>query len=238
VDTTAPTVTVDQASGQADPTSASPIRFTAAFSEPVAALTTSDITLAGATGGTVSTVTDGGDHQTITIEVTGMTTAGTVTASISAGATTDTAGNPNTASTSTDDVVTYEPPVVAPPPTLQIAPRVDVLEGRTAQLALTLSAPATAPITVQLATADGPLFGGASASQWLVPDYVGGPRTVTIPAGSTTATVNVATNVDFSFDSWETFTVRITSASGDVQLGNRAGTVTVWDAIWWWLFPQ
>ena len=34
-DTTAPTVTINQAAGQADPTNAIPINFTVVFSEPV-----------------------------------------------------------------------------------------------------------------------------------------------------------------------------------------------------------
>ncbi|HEX2766030.1 MAG TPA: S8 family serine peptidase, partial [Candidatus Limnocylindria bacterium] len=46
-DTTAPTVTINQASGQADPTNASPINFTVVFSEPVSGFTASDVTLSG-----------------------------------------------------------------------------------------------------------------------------------------------------------------------------------------------
>ncbi|MCA9260357.1 MAG: hypothetical protein KDA61_14195, partial [Planctomycetales bacterium] len=46
-DTTAPTVTIDQAAGQGDPTSSSPILFTVVFSEPVVGFTTGDVTLSG-----------------------------------------------------------------------------------------------------------------------------------------------------------------------------------------------
>ena len=49
VDTTAPTVTINQASGQADPTTASPINFTATFSEAVTGFTGSDVSFAGGT---------------------------------------------------------------------------------------------------------------------------------------------------------------------------------------------
>ena len=45
-DTTAPTVTINQAAGQADPTNASPINFTVVFSEPVTGFATGDVTLA------------------------------------------------------------------------------------------------------------------------------------------------------------------------------------------------
>src|SRR5205823_5955037 len=42
-----PTVTVEQAVGQADPTHTSPIHFTATFSEPVTGFTDSDVSLGG-----------------------------------------------------------------------------------------------------------------------------------------------------------------------------------------------
>src|SRR5438034_6831000 len=51
-DTTPPTVTINQAAGQADPTSASPINFTAVFSEPVSGFTGTDVTISGTAGGT------------------------------------------------------------------------------------------------------------------------------------------------------------------------------------------
>src|SRR5439155_716123 len=44
-DTTPPTVTIDQAAGQADPTSSSPISFTAVFSKPVSGFTGAGVTL-------------------------------------------------------------------------------------------------------------------------------------------------------------------------------------------------
>ena len=46
-DTTAPTVTINQAAGQADPTNASPIHFTVVFSEAVTDFATGDVTLGG-----------------------------------------------------------------------------------------------------------------------------------------------------------------------------------------------
>ena len=106
IDTTAPTVTINQAGGQADPTSASPINFTVVFSEAVTGFTAADVTLAGTAGGTlVGTVS--GTGPTYTVAVSGMTTSGTVIASIAAGRAQDAAGNPNTASTSSDNTVTY-----------------------------------------------------------------------------------------------------------------------------------
>jgi hypothetical protein len=107
-DNVAPTVTINQAVGQTDPTNASPITFTVAFSETVTGFTASDVSLAGSTvGGTlVTNVSGSGANYTVT--VTGMTGTGTVVATIPAGAAVDQANNGNTASTFTDNTVTFD----------------------------------------------------------------------------------------------------------------------------------
>ncbi len=112
-DTTQTSVTIDQAAGQADPTSASPINFTAVFSKPVSGFTGAGVTLSGTAGGT-KTATVSGGPSTYNVAVSGMTSSGTVLASIPAGVASDAAGNLNTASTSTDNSVTFTPvsPVV------------------------------------------------------------------------------------------------------------------------------
>ena len=51
-DTTAPTVTINQAAGQADPTNASPINFMVVFSQAVTDFATGDVTLGGTAGAT------------------------------------------------------------------------------------------------------------------------------------------------------------------------------------------
>src|SRR3989442_564141 len=104
-DTSGLTVTIDQAAGQADPTSASPINFTAVFSKAVSDFTAADVTITGTAGGT-KTVTVTGGPTTYTVAVGGMTN-GTVIATIAAGVAHDAAGNGNTASTSTDNTVTF-----------------------------------------------------------------------------------------------------------------------------------
>jgi hypothetical protein len=115
-DNTAPTVTINQAAGQADPTSASPINFTVVFSESVSGFTETDVTIGGTAGGTKTVAVTGGP-STYNVAVSGMTD-GTVIATIAAGKATDAAGNPNTASTSTDNTVTWVPPDTTPPPTI------------------------------------------------------------------------------------------------------------------------
>jgi hypothetical protein len=102
-----PSVTINQAAGQADPTSSSPILFEVLFSEPVTGFTGSDISFAGSTVGGTLAASVSGSGASYTVSVTGMSGSGTVVASIPAGAANDAAGNPSTASTSTDNTVTF-----------------------------------------------------------------------------------------------------------------------------------
>jgi hypothetical protein len=104
-DTLAPTVAINQASSQTDPTIRSPINFTVVFSEAVSGFATGDVSLSGTAGATTATVT--GSGTTYNVAVSGMTASGTVIASIIAGVAQDAAGNLNTASTSADNIVTY-----------------------------------------------------------------------------------------------------------------------------------
>jgi len=104
-----PTVTINQAAGQADPTGTSPINFTVVFGESVSGFATGDVTLSASTaGGTlVGTVT--GSGTTYNVAVTGMTTAGTVIATVPAGVAVNAGALSNVASTSTDNTVTWTP---------------------------------------------------------------------------------------------------------------------------------
>jgi LPXTG-site transpeptidase (sortase) family protein len=109
-----PDVTVEQASGQTDPTNTSPIKFTATFDEPIdtATFTDADLSYSGSTApGTYSaTITEvaPNDGTTFEVEVSGMTSSGDVVLSIEAGKVQDPGGNDNNASTSTDNTVAYE----------------------------------------------------------------------------------------------------------------------------------
>ena len=105
-DSVAPSVTINQAAAQADPTSASPINFTVVFSETVADFATGDVTIGGTSGGT-KTATVTGSGTTYNVAVSGMTTAGTVIASLATGVAHDAAGNASAASASTDNTVAF-----------------------------------------------------------------------------------------------------------------------------------
>ncbi|MEG3960099.1 ELWxxDGT repeat protein, partial [Microcoleus sp. herbarium2] len=121
VDTTPPTVTINEATAQTDPTATSPINFTVTFSEPVTGFDATDIDLSTSTATGTLTPTITGDGPVYTVAVNGMTGSGNVIASIKANSVTDPVGNNNTVSTSTDNRVTYNAP----------APEIQVLDGAT-----------------------------------------------------------------------------------------------------------
>lgn len=120
-----PTVVINQAATQVDPTSVSPINFTVVFSEPVTGFTAAGVTLFGTAGATNKVVT--GSGSTYNVAVSGMTNNGTVIATVSANAATGTVIlNGNTPSTSTDNTVTYNVAIVPPTVTInQAATQVD-----------------------------------------------------------------------------------------------------------------
>ena len=107
VDNTVPTVTINQGSGQADPTSASPITFDVVFSETVMGFDASDIDLSASTVGGTLVASVSGSGATYTVDVTGMLGSGLVIASIPANAAQDTVGHLSGASTSSDNAVTF-----------------------------------------------------------------------------------------------------------------------------------
>ena len=110
-DVTPPTVTINQAANQADPTSQSTIHFTAVFSKPVFDFSPIDVNLSGtAKGSLTDTIT--GSGTTYDVAVTGMQGSGTVIATIPAGQVHDAPGNVNLGSTSTDNSVTYVQPTL------------------------------------------------------------------------------------------------------------------------------
>ena len=103
---TAPTVTINQAIGQADPTMTTPIHFTVVFNRAVTGFAAGKVTLSGSAPGTgVSTLS--GSGTSYDVAVSGMTGSGTVSATLAAGAAHDVLGMASAASTSTDNTVTY-----------------------------------------------------------------------------------------------------------------------------------
>ncbi|MCC8988846.1 MAG: hypothetical protein LM523_14235, partial [Candidatus Contendobacter sp.] len=107
IDKTAPTVTIDEAAGQADPTDASPIVFQVSFNEPVENFGEPDIDLSNSTAPGTLVAQVFGAYALYTVEVTGMTGNGTVVLDIAANAANDPAGNQSGAPTLIDNTVTY-----------------------------------------------------------------------------------------------------------------------------------
>ena len=184
-DNVAPSVTINQAVGQADPTGTSPILYTVTFSEPVTGFVTGDVTFAGTAGG-AKTGTVSGGPTIYTVTTTGMTTSGTVIATILANRATDLAGNNNAASTSTDNTVTWD----VTPPTVtinQAAAQADPTSTSPISYTVTFSEPVTGFVTGDVSFAG--TAGGAKTGT-----VSGGPTIYTVTTtGMTTSGTVIAT---------------------------------------------
>jgi hypothetical protein len=163
---TPPTVTIDQALGQADPTSGSPVQFTVVFSETVTGFTAADVTLAGSAGGTLVAALSGSGAN-YTVSVTGMTTSGTVIASIPAGVAQNTTGEFNIISTSIDNTVTWVD--LVPTVTIdQALGQADPTSGSTVEFTVVFTESVTgfaaADVNLAASTAAGTLLAAVSGS--------------------------------------------------------------------------
>lgn len=107
VDRTRPTVTVNQASDQTDPTSVTAILFDVVFSESITGFDASDVAMGGSASGVTWYVSEI-DGERYRIVVTALAGDGTIAPLIAAAAATDDAGNANLASTSTDGSVFFD----------------------------------------------------------------------------------------------------------------------------------
>jgi hypothetical protein len=128
-DVVGPTVTINQDPLQADPSNSATINFKVVFNESVSDFATGEVTLGGTAGATTAIVS--GSGTTYNVAVSGMTQSGTVIASLGAGVAHDAAGNASTASTSTDNQVTYD----------NVAPTVTNVTSSTANGAYTVGSP-------------------------------------------------------------------------------------------------
>ena len=212
-DTTAPTVTINQAVGQADPTNASPIHFTVVFSESVSGFDASDIALSGAAGATTALVTSTGSN-TYDVAVSGMTAGGTVIATVTASAAVDAAGNASLASTSSDNIVTFQAT-----PVITWANPAGIAYG-TPLSATQLDATASVPGSFVYTPAAGTVLGvgaGQTLSTTFTPtdttDYTIATKSVTINVtpgplnhlvlSPTTATVNPGVGQDYTAEGFD-----------------------------------
>ena len=225
VDATAPTVTINQAVAQADPTNASPINFTVTFSEVVAGFATGDVSFTGSTVGGALVGTVSGAGPTYNVAVTGMTGTGTVVASIGPGVAADLAGNANTASTSTDNTVTFDN--VAPTVTInQAVAQADPTSTSPILYTVTFSEPVTGFITGDVTFA-GSAGGGKTGT------VSGGPTvyTVTTTGMTTSGTVIATILANRATDLAGNANTASTSTDNTVTWDVTAPTVTINQAV-------
>ena len=90
----------------------------------------------------------------------------------------------------------------------------------TASYTVTLSNPATTPVTVNVATANGTALGGS--------DFTAGSGTLTFAPGVTSQTFTVTLTNDTVFEGSETFTVNLSAPTG-ATLGTASSTTTIVD---------
>jgi hypothetical protein len=174
-----PSVTINQRADQADPTKTTPIRWTVTFSESVTGFTAGDLNRTGSSTGGSAAVT--GSGTTYEVSLTGTPSNGTIAFDVPSGRAQDASGLGNTASTSTDNVVTFD----------------------TAGPSVTLTAPANGSRTADTTpTISGGAGGGATDSNTVTVQIFNGTGT-----GGTVAQTLTATR---SGTSWSTTAAALT----------------------------
>jgi len=210
-----PTVTINQGSGQVDPTSIASVVFDIHFSKPMSGFTPSDVVLTGTAGGSlVKALSGSGADYTLT--VTGITSPGTVIANIPANVAQDVAGNGNQASTSTDNSVLFD--TIG---SLQFsAPTFTVAEnGVNATISVTRTGGSANAVSVQFATVTG---GTATDGA----DYTSTSGTLNWANGDTaTKTFTVLVSDDNQFESTETVNLALSTPTGGAVLGSQSTAV-------------
>jgi hypothetical protein len=219
-----PTVTINQAAGQNDPTNAAPINFTVTFSEPVTGFDASDVVLGGTAGATTALVTGG--PTVYNVAVSGMTGTGTVTASVIAGAAISNAtNNPNTASTSTDNTVVYD--VTAPTVTInQAGGQSDPATSSPINFTVVFSEPVTGFATGDV-TITGTAFGPNSLPMGVVTQIApndGTTYNVAVSGMNTSGTVVVTIAAGVAVDAATNANAASTSSDNTVQFNQPAAT--------------
>ena len=162
-DVNGPSVTINQAIGQSDPTTDSPINFTVVFAEGVTDFTTGDVSLAGTAGATTAIVT-AVNSTTYNVAVSGMANSGTVIATVDTGVAHNSLNQPNQASTSTDNTVQFDTSMSGPTVTINLA---------SGQAATTSTSPINFTVVfseavADFATGDVSLYGTAGATTAIV----------------------------------------------------------------------
>ena len=173
-----------------------------------------------ASSGTL-TFAPGETAKTVTVQVNGDTTVEpneTFTVNLASATGDATITDPQGVGT----IVNDDQAVIIPPSRVSIGD-VSMAEGNAGQTAfqfsVSLDAPQTTPVTVDFATADGT----ATAPS----DYAASSGTVTFAPGETAKTVTVQVNGDTRKEPNETFTVNLSSATGNAMIADPQGVGTI-----------
>ncbi|HVE58033.1 MAG TPA: FG-GAP-like repeat-containing protein [Pyrinomonadaceae bacterium] len=229
IDTTAPTVTVNQATIQFDPTTAQPLNYVAVFNEAVTGFDAADVSLADSTAGVSSAVINiSGSSPTYNISVSGIFPDGIVRASVPANAVQDVAGNANVASTSTDNSITLD--YTAPTVTInQAAAQADPTRNMPVNFTVIFSEPVTgfnnADISLTGSTAN---IGSASIT------VTGSGAVYNVAVSGLTSNggfVTAAVRSQAASDGAGNQSVASTSTDNVVTLDNTSPTVTLNQAV-------
>jgi LPXTG-motif cell wall-anchored protein len=204
----APTVTINEASGQDDPTSTEPIAFDVAFSEPVTGFDAADVDLGTSSVGGTLTAEVTGSGASYAVSVSGMTTSGDVIATIPAGAAQSGSAVDSLASTSIDNTVTWNQPV---PPSVTVN-----------QAAGQDDPTSSSPIAFDVVFSE-PVTGFDDSDVDLSASTVGGTLAATVTGSGDTYTVSVDVPAPNALSGWR----RVAAPSvGDVVVTLPAGAAT------------
>jgi hypothetical protein len=224
VDRTPPAVTVEQALGQADPTNDQPIHFTAQFSEPVTGFDENDVTLGGSAGSAAATVTvTPGVSNRYDIAVSGLGSDGTLTASVGQNKASDAAGNANTASTSSDNEVTFDttsPAVTVEQALGQADPTNDQPVHFTAQFSEPVTGFAANDVTL------GGSAGSAAATVTVTPG-VSNRYDIAVSGLSSDGTLTASVGVNSAEDAAQNGNLDSTSVDNEVTFDSTSPDVSV-----------
>lgn len=222
IDRNAPSVSIEQHATQVDPTSDSPVVFQVQFNETVTGFDAADVLISGSAGATMAVVS--GSGSSYTVSVSGMIANGTVIADIVAGAAQDRAGNDNIASTSVDNLVTYQ--AFTPTVGFTLATQ-DIVEGSGAgttsvNITVSLDRSSTQDVTVNFtvdgaSTADGADYSRPGGTQFL------------IPAGGLSASLSIDITRDTRDEPDETLILNLQAPVNAILDGASTHTITILD---------
>lgn len=227
VDNVSPTVTVNQAAGQSDPTNVMPVNFTVVFSEPITGLTPSGLSFTGSSVGVnLNTIQITGSGTTYNVAVPGLSSnGGILRMTVPGGRVADVLGNLNAASTSTDNMVQIDnigPTVTAN----QAFDQSDPATGEPVRFTVVFNEIVTgftaedvslAGSTVGTSAAQIAVTGSGSIYTVAVSHLLGsGTLRLTVPPGAVTDAVTNPSQASTSADNAVTVVAPITTISGRV----------------------